>query len=289
MEKILIYGAGQGGIHLYEEILSAGESYELQAFVDRYSKDKFISMHNGLCIGGVQIIRPEQIPHYTFDKIFIAVDDTGVKNTLMELYNIPEEKINTKKYQNGIANSVRLKALEHFKELCDQFCLEGSVAEVGVFQGDFAKHINRIFPKSELYLYDTFEGFKSSDLDKEVPESAMRSYEHYSMTTEELVLEKMTHKDKVHILKGLFPDTAVGEDDKYIFVNLDADLYAPILAGLKFFFPRMVPGGVIFIHDYFNPNCPGVKQAIEEFRKKVNIGIVPLGDYLTVSIPKPLL
>jgi len=37
--------------------------------------------------------------------------------------------------------------------------LEGSVAEVGVFRGDFAKRLNLLFPDKKLYLFDTFEGF----------------------------------------------------------------------------------------------------------------------------------
>jgi O-methyltransferase len=33
-------------------------------------------------------------------------------------------------------------------------------------------------------------------------------------------------------------------------VLLDADLFAPIKAGLELFWPRLVPGGLILVHDY---------------------------------------
>lgn len=283
MENVLIYGAGQGGKHLYEEILQVSDSYKVLAFIDKYSTAESIAIGEEK----IKIIRPEQITNYSYDKVFIAVDDNYVKNTLISQYKVPREKINTTAYLSSIAISVRIKALENFKIICDQRGLDGSTAEVGVYQGNFARHINRVFPESKLYLYDTFEGFKSKDLEKEKSNSVMLKYKHYSITAEDLVMDKMPHKEKVLIRKGLFPATAIGENDKYVFVNLDADLYAPILSGLKFFYKRLVPGGVIFIHDYFNPGCPGVKQAIDEFRKETNIVIVPLGDYLTIAVPKP--
>lgn len=42
--------------------------------------------------------------------------------------------------------------------------ISSSVAEAGVFRGEFAKYINQFFPDRKLYLYDTFEGFNASDM-----------------------------------------------------------------------------------------------------------------------------
>ena len=126
------------------------------------------------------------------------------------------------------------------------------MAEVGVYQGDFAMHMNRVFPNSTLYLYDTFEGFCESDLNRpEEDGSEMKNYEHYAETNEKIVLDKMVKRESCVICKGLFPDTAKGQNEKYSFVNIDADLYKPIIEGLKYFYHRMTDGGVIFVHDYF--------------------------------------
>lgn len=46
--------------------------------------------------------------------------------------------------------------------------LEGDVAELGVFKGDFAKHINRKFPDRKLYPFDTFEGFDEKEAENEL-------------------------------------------------------------------------------------------------------------------------
>ncbi len=237
---------------------------------------------------GLRIILPDEIKNFEFDQIIVATDDGSVSGTLTRDYFVSKDLINTNRYLNSIAWNVRIRAMEHVAELCHQYHITGSTAEVGVFQGDFAKHINRVFADRKLYLYDTFEGFSDKDLEKENKDAAMRSYKHYSATSQELVLKKMPNPDNVVICRGIFPETARGENEKYCFVNLDADLYMPTIEGLKFFYPRMSNGGVIFINYYFNTCFPGVRQAVEEFSKMEEIAINPLGDYLTVSIGRPM-
>lgn len=45
--------------------------------------------------------------------------------------------------------------------------VQGSLAELGVYQGELAKYINKTFPDRELHLFDTFEGFCESDVEIE--------------------------------------------------------------------------------------------------------------------------
>ena len=42
--------------------------------------------------------------------------------------------------------------------------VNGNVAELGVYKGDFAKRLNQLFPDKKLYLFDTFEGFDEKDI-----------------------------------------------------------------------------------------------------------------------------
>lgn len=72
--------------------------------------------------------------------------------------------------------------------------------------------------------------------------------------------------------KGYFPDTVQGlEGHTFCFVYLDADLYTSIRDGLAFFYPRMIPGGVIVIDDYGTDNWPGVEKAVYEFCVENNV------------------
>ena len=52
-------------------------------------------------------------------------------------------------------------------------------------------------------------------------------------------------------------------------VNIDADLYAPSIEALQFFYPRLANGGAILVHDY-NHTWNGVPKAVDEF-----IGTIP--------------
>ena len=53
------------------------------------------------------------------------------------------------------------------------------------------------------------------------------------------------------------------QDQRFSFVHLDVDLKSSTLACLEFFYPRMVPGGVILTHDY--SYLDGVRAAFGEF------------------------
>ena len=280
-QRALIYGAGEGGQTVYQEILDMDVPYDIIAFVD---KKKGGSEKNG-----IPVIFPEQISGYDYDVIFTATIDNTVVQTLISDHGVPAEKINTKRYEYSTEIAVRVRALERFKDIADFYDLSGSTAEVGVYQGDFAKHINRLFPDSTLYLYDTFEGFNEKDIALESNKDLKRSYTHYAETSEDMVLQKMPHPDNVVIRKGLFPETATGENDKYLFVNLDADLYAPILAGLDYFYPKLSRGGTIFVHDYFaDAYFDGVRKAVREFIEQSHATIAPIGDYRTLVISKPI-
>lgn len=159
---------------------------------------------------------------------------------------------------------VRFKTFDLITEDLDN--LEGDVAEVGVFQGNFAKHINRRFPNKKLYLFDTFEGFDIQEAQDELiaghcDEGFIEYYKHGS---EEITLSKMKNRSNCIIKKGLFPDSLNGLERKFVFVSIDVDFEQSIYEGLKYFYPRMVKGGYIFIHDY-NTQLKGVKKAVDRY------------------------
>ena len=158
--------------------------------------------------------------------------------------------------------------------------LKGSVAELGVAQGKFARVINALFPERELHLFDTFEGFPERDIadDKQRNFSDTKP-EWYADIDMSSLMSSMRHPERCIIHKGYFPDTAVGmEEERFCFVNIDCDLYKPILAGLEYFYPRLVKGGYIFVHDYRSKYFTGVRAALNEFAQKNNISYCVIPD-----------
>lgn len=166
--------------------------------------------------------------------------------------------------------------------------IPGDLAELGVYQGAFASRINRMFPERTLYLFDTFQGFDSRDLEMERGYSGAAAGD-FSDTSLSVVLSKMVIPDRVIPRKGYFPETAEGLETRFALVSLDVDLYEPTLQGLRYFYPRLSSGGVILLHDYHNARFAGVRAAVEQYeREKGRILLLPVGDlHGSVMIVRP--
>lgn len=173
---------------------------------------------------------------------------------------------------------IRLSTLELISFEIKKRELKGSVAEVGVYKGKFARYINQFFPDRKLYLFDTFEGFDQRDAAKEILKSYSSAIQDFSDTSVSSVLKQMPFPDRCVPVKGFFPESAKGIDDDFVLVSLDADLYDPIYAGLNFFFPRLVEGGYILVHDFNNDNYKGARKAVEQFCSEQALNFVPLPD-----------
>jgi len=138
-----------------------------------------------------------------------------------------------------------------------QASLPGEMAELGVYQAGSARLIGEVKGDIALHLFDTFAGlpdpmhhdagmFTSGTFQSSLPQ--VQAY-----------LQRIPN---THYYPGLFPQTSDPvADRKFSFVFLDADLYQSIFDGILFFYPRLVPGGVIAIHD---GQLPGVRKAIQD-------------------------
>lgn len=160
--------------------------------------------------------------------------------------------------------------------------IQGAVAECGVNRGGTARYISMFFPDRKFYLFDTFKGFDVRDVSDEhedLPSDFWQRWD-YTNNSAELALKNIPYRSNCVVREGYFPETAKGlEDERFAFVSLDMDLYKPVLAGLEFFYPRMNPGGVIFIDDFMNQHLFGVRKAVIEFCKRDHIPYVVAPQY----------
>lgn len=288
MQKIIIFGAGDLGQYFYRKY---SDVFNILFYVDnlRYAPEAV-----------VPILHPLAIKDTDFDMIYIA-SAHGLEEIYVQLVNdlgVPKEKINRVWAEAFVPECFiepRIRFLEDYAQFCYLHNKEGACAEVGVCRGDFAKEINRVFPDKKVYLFDTFEGFDGRDLQKEqeinTNYSALDSWiadgsMDFTNTSVELVKNRMPHKNNVIIKKGFFSETFdLDVEERFLFVNLDTDLYQPIKNGLEIFYPRMVKGGVILVHDYFSM-LEGVEKAVEEFLAKNKLSAIPIGDRMSIAIIK---
>ena len=139
----------------------------------------------------------------------------------------------------------------------------GDLAELGVYRGNSAAvlaHYARAAGR-ELLLFDTFAGFDRRDFDG-VDKNRIIEFDDTSLDA----VRGFVGTDRTHFFPGRFPESVPTglETARFSVVHLDCDLYAPIKAGMEFFFPRLSPGGLMIVHDYANPGWQGVKQAVDE-------------------------
>jgi O-methyltransferase len=174
---------------------------------------------------------------------------------------------------------VRLATLELISNEINTKNIKGNVAELGVYKGKFARYINQYFPQRTLYLFDTFEGFDTRDIASEAENKFSTGDQDFSDTSVSAVLEQMPFPQQCKPVKGFFPESAKDVDDSFVFVSLDADLYEPIYNGLVFFYPKLVSGGYIFIHDFNNDNYKGARKAVEQFCAEHKINFIPIPDF----------
>jgi O-methyltransferase len=286
--KVIVFGGKEGSKIINNEIIRTGLPVEILAFANNEKK-----LQNEIWFEK-PVIHPNAICSYEYDQIILTTEkidliDEIVRQLTVELY-IPKDIINETFAFSKLNIMARRNALKNVSELIYENNILGSTAELGVFQGQFAKYINAYFPDRKLYLFDTFTGFSKQDVKKDldlgVGETILEKSYDFSNTGEELVLGQMKNRKNCVIKKGYFPETAKNFDENFCFVSLDADLYQPMLEGLKYFYPRLEKGGYIFIHDYFNNVFSGTKRAVLEYQNIEKLNYVPLGDDMSICIVK---
>jgi O-methyltransferase len=148
-----------------------------------------------------------------------------------------------------------------------QAALDGDMAEVGVYRGASAKLICSAKGPRTFWGFDTFSGLQDvSSEDKHWGMSYFKSGQFAASQQE--VADYLAPFDDVRLVPGYFPESAGdAAERRFSFVHLDVDTYASTLSSLRFFWPRMVAGGIIVTHD---SHAQGVAKAVAEFLEESN-------------------
>lgn len=175
----------------------------------------------------------------------------------------------------------------------------GARAECGVYRGATALllcHVWRSrqpeFRGGDLYLIDSYAGSSDSGEHDLIPvrdTGGVRMEPFFPAgktdTSPELVRGFFGEFPQVQIRAGWIPPAlTMLPEREWAFVHLDVTLYAPTLAALEYFYPRLNPGGVILCDDYGSIFCPGSQKAWDEFCARRDIAFIVLGNRQSVLI-----
>jgi len=207
----------------------------------------------------------------------IIFDDIRVSDfDFLDLYKTCLTQTHTpildKKWQIRAQRALHLA--QYFHAALD---LDGNIAECGVFQGfsallmcKIAHASNPDFLGERMHLVDSCEGLSEpTDEDKKQVDGKQYDYDTFKGTfayPAESVRNSLSAFPEVSIHKGWIPEVLKElPETTWSFVHLDVDLYQPTLDGLEYFYPRMVPGGIIINDDYSQTLFPGCGEAWRKY------------------------
>lgn len=185
---------------------------------------------------------------FIFRKFFTKKSDSFIEQSPILSYDIP-----------------RSNMLHTFSRMIMDSRIQGDFVELGVFRGDTARILNFYAKGRKLFLFDTFKGFHPSDLKKD----DIKLLDDFSNTSVDHVLkvvENIVEGGEIVIKEGIFPDTVNGLGDHvFALVHLDCDLSEPMKHALNFFYPQLISGGIIIIHDYISDKYPNIRNIVDHF------------------------
>jgi hypothetical protein len=147
--------------------------------------------------------------------------------------------------------------------------IAGHIAEVGVYRGAGSFYFAKLLTLYEPHATTLVHGFDIFERGAADPRGKGFSYfEHYNRVKRLAELQGLQryvlfHQlDVVHELRGFFERTP---HLRFKLVFLDAGMYDIVLTGLREFWPRLTPGGIVIFDQFNHEAAPEETRAVLEF------------------------
>jgi O-methyltransferase len=156
--------------------------------------------------------------------------------------------------------------------------LTGDFVECGVNRGFYSmSNMTYIDFKSlknrKYYLFDTFCGLDPEFCTKE---EYLRTKDIYQ-NCYQFVVDSFKKFPNVVIVKGPVPKTLSQVDIKKVaYLSIDMNCAFPEVEALKYFWPKLEPGGIVVLDDYGWPGAENQKKAADDFASSVGVRVLSL-------------
>lgn len=181
--------------------------------------------------------------------------------------------------------------------------LPGSMAECGCWKGlssyllcSYLRAANEDFKGQNYHIFDSFQGLNHPTHADDLPAATITSLQSKFGTVRGAFQADLNHVKqtlvdfpRITFHKGWIPDILFKMPDRaYRFVHIDVDLYAPTLGAVDYFYPRLVPGGLIVCDDYGSLAWPGAKRAIDQYCHQNHLRPLVLSTGQGVLLKRPV-
>ena len=153
--------------------------------------------------------------------------------------------------------------------------LHANFAECGVYAGMSMYFVQDLCDKRFIGI-DSFEGVSEpGEFDTDYFKTVKLEI---PIDRAKLILEGCRSPE---LYAGWIPDVFEKiEPLNYSYVHIDVDLYEPTKDSINYFWPKIVPGGVIICDDYGSYKTIGARKAMDDFFGKDKILELPTGQGL---------
>lgn len=182
---------------------------------------------------------------------------------------------------------------EFFRMIID---LPGDIVELGVYRGaslmtfaNFLEIRNMGDRQKQVFGFDNFAGFTGFDeKDGKADDDVEKELDGFDGGAFEEILRDaisifdkdrfIPYKPRIKLIKGNCEDTVPRfiKDNPGLRISLlhfDCDLYQPTKVGLEYFWPLVVPGGVVLFDEYGIRPWEGESKAVDEYFRDKDVEI----------------
>jgi O-methyltransferase len=188
--------------------------------------------------------------------------------------------VNDWRGRDGAAHDMRWRYYIYVKFAEMALRTEGDFVECGVYKGGYAMaamdYINFHAQGRLYYLLDTFEGLSAGHLtETEKKAGLLSTYKNYEESYEAVL--KTFKNYPTRIIRGTVPETLPEcKAEKIAFLSIDMNCTEPEIAALRFFWPKLVSGGIVLHDDYGFAAHIEQKRAVDQLAVELGFSVLSL-------------